>query len=79
MEESKPIRRRESSEGLRRRTAYSFANRVNTFKNFVKTPEEKTKLKQVQSEHKKLLKSHYGKNYNQRKIHNIPQFRYEVV
>lgn len=78
MEEPKPIRRRESSEALRRRIAYSFANRTNTFKKFEKTEEERSKLKQVQSEHKQALKIHYGRDYNRNRIHNLPQFVYQI-
>ena len=72
-------RKRESSEGLRRRIAYSFANKVNTFRKFEKTPEEKKELRKVQSEHKNALKAHYGADFNRNKTFNLPQFKYEIT
>jgi hypothetical protein len=76
---SESARRRISSERLQRKNAYTFANRINTFKKFEKTPEEKQKLKEVQAQHRRLLKECYGQEYNKNKIHNLPQYRYEIV
>lgn len=69
---------RETSERLQRRLIYAFVNRVNIFKSYYKTPEEKLKLKRTKTEHKKALKQHYGSGYN-RKIMNLPQFTYEIT
>jgi hypothetical protein len=68
---------RMTSEKLNRKNARHFADKVNTFARYAKTPEEKLELKKVRTEHKNSLKVHYGSAYHSR-IHNLPDNQYQI-
>ncbi len=75
--DQKPKFGRMTSEKLNRKTARHFADKVNTFAQYAKSPEEKAELKKVRAEHKKTLKTHYGGSYHTR-IHNLPDNMYRI-
>lgn len=68
-----------TSEMVQRKLAYRFANRKNVLGRLFKTKEEKEELRKLKSEHKNALIQHYGKDYNRRKIFNLPQYSYGTI